>query len=129
MAHHKSIIVETPERLKELINTLWFGTWEDLSFDMGHGRAYISQIFYSGKIARHAVVALAKSLGTTPEKLMTYIVEDKTEKTEKPQKQTKKEPESPDDVLNMLTLIYEMEKRQVEALQRLNGMFERVWCK
>lgn len=88
---------------------------------MGRSVNYLSKALGIGKLTKSTIFSLAAVLGITPEKLMEYMQEPKPEKP-------KEEPQG-DEVLNMLTLIYEMEKRQVETLQRLNMMFERTWCK
>lgn len=115
------IEIETPERLREAIQTLWGGSKKDLNEAIGRSESYLNSSIAQGRIQRGSFYALANALGVTAEKLLEYTVEPK------PEEQPNEEPKG-DEVLNMLTLIYEMEKRQVEALQRLNTMFARVWC-
>lgn len=116
------IEIETPERLREAIRTLWDGKKKDLNEAIGRSAGYLNISLAEGRIQRGSFYALANALGVTAEKLMEYTVEPK------PEEPAKEEPKD-NEVLSMLTLIYEMEKRQVETLQRLNTMFERVWCK
>lgn len=114
--------IETPDRLKEAIKTLSAEGVNALSESLGRSSSYISTCLNLGRMQKGSFNELARILGITPEKLMEYAQEPK------PEEQQEEEPND-NEVLNMLTLIYEMEKRQVEALQKLNGMFERTWCK
>lgn len=116
------IEIEAPERLREAIRTLWDGKKKDLNKAIGRSAGYLNISLAEGRMQRGSFYALANALGVTAEKLMEYTVEPK------PEEPATEEPKD-NEVLNMLTLIYEMEKRQVETLQRLNTMFERVWRK
>lgn len=115
------IEIETPDKLEEIVRQMG-GSLTGVSRRLGYCDPFLKQALTRKRIAKHAFIALANELGITQEKLMEYIGE------QKPEEPPKEEPKD-NEVLNMLTLIYEMEKRQVEALQRLNGMFERTWCK
>lgn len=122
MSKSTVIAIETPERFKKAIRELWGGPLDKLSIQIGRSRAYMSQAFTLGRIQKSSFMLLANELGVTQEKLLEYAV--------KPKEQEEPKEEKPQyDVMDMLSLIYEMEKKQTEALKHLSMMFERTWCR
>lgn len=123
MAAIEIVKIESPERFKRALQKLGGGlSLVDLSIKLGHGPAYLSQSISKGRIPRGSFYLLAHLLNESPEELMEFTREPRVP-------MQSKEITPSDNVTEMLSQIIELQQRQLDAIQRLNGMFERVWCK